>query len=68
MLVARHFQYKVEIFFKFIIIEGLVGKILYYAVRIELQVRGNPHIHSFIWILNSHLLRKKANKENGLTV
>ena len=32
--------------------------IQYYAIRVEFQVRGSPHIHSFIWILNAHKLTK----------
>ena len=28
------------------------GKVTYYAIRIEFQERGSPHVHSFIWILN----------------
>ena len=35
VLVARHFQYKVEIFFKEIILDGPLGKRKYYAIRIE---------------------------------
>ena len=32
--------------------------IQYYTIRVEFQVRGSPHIHSFIWILNAHKLTK----------
>ena len=35
VLVARHFQYKVEIFFKEIILDGPLGKRKYCAIRIE---------------------------------
>ena len=45
VLVARHFQYKVEVFFKQIIIDGPLGKAKYYALRIEFQERGIPHVH-----------------------
>ena len=45
VLVARHFQYKVEVFFKQIIIDGPLGKTKYYALRIEFQERGIPHVH-----------------------
>ena len=51
--VARHFQYKVEAFFKEIILDGPLGKTKYYAIRIEFQEMGSPHVHSFIWILNA---------------
>ena len=53
VLVARHFQYRVKIFFKVIVLDGLRGKTQYYAIRVEFQVRGSPHIHSFIWVLNA---------------
>ena len=44
VLVARYFQYRVEMFFKII----ALGKTQYYAIRVEFQVRGSPHIHSLI--------------------
>ena len=28
----------------------------YYAIRIEFQVRGPPHVHSFLWVLNQSVL------------
>ena len=59
VLVARHFQYKIEIFFKVIVLDGPLGKTSYYAIRVEFQVRGSPHIHSFIWMLNAPSYQKK---------
>ena len=58
VLVTRHFQYRIEIFFKVNILDGLLGKAQYYEIRLEFQVRGRPHIHSFIWILNLPKLTK----------
>ena len=58
VLLARHFQYRVETFFKVIIINGPLGKVTYYAIRVEFQVRGSPHIHSFLWVLNAPVLDK----------
>ena len=58
VLVARHFQYRVEMFFKIIVLDGPLGKTQYYAIRVEFQVRGSPHIHSFIWVLNAPKLEK----------
>ena len=26
-----------------------IGKIIYYALRIEFQMRGSPHLHALIW-------------------
>ncbi|XP_066926174.1 uncharacterized protein [Clytia hemisphaerica] len=56
VLVARHFQYRVEVFFKTIVLDGPLDKTTYYAIRVEFQVRGSPHIHSFLWILNAPIL------------
>ena len=47
MLVVRYFQYRVEIFFKTIILNGPLGKTNYYAIRGEFQVRGSLDVHSF---------------------
>ena len=63
VLVARHFQYRVEIFFKAIVLDGPLGKTSYYAIRVEFQVRSSPHIHSFIWILNATKLSKETKDE-----
>ena len=56
VLLARHFQYRVEVFFKEIVVNGPLGKVTYYAIRVEFQVRGSPHIHSFLWVLNAPIL------------
>ena len=56
VLLARHFQYRVEVFFKEIIVDGPLGKVTYYAIRVEFQVRGSPHIHSLLWVLNAPVL------------
>ena len=53
VLVARHFQFKVEVFFKEVILNGPMGKTIYYAISFELQERSSPHVHSFIWIFNA---------------
>ena len=50
---ARHFQYKVEVFFKKIILEHPLKKTKFYAVRIEFQERVSPHVHWFILISNA---------------
>ena len=52
VLLARHFQCKVEVFFKGIILDGPLDKRKYYAIRIEFQERSSPHAHSFLWIFN----------------
>ena len=38
VVLARHFQYRVEVFFKVIITDGPLGKVKYHAVRVEFQV------------------------------
>ena len=61
VLVARHFQYKAEVFFKEIILDGSLGKTRYYAIRIEFQGRGSPHAHSFIFIFNASNIQNEAD-------
>ena len=39
-------------FFKEIILDGPLGETKYYAICIEFEERGSPHVHSFIWIFN----------------
>ena len=48
VIVAKHFQHKVETFFKEVLLSNVkpIGKIVYYALRIEFQMRGSPHLHS----------------------
>ena len=53
VLAARPFQCKVEVLFQELILAGPLGKTKYYALRIEFQEKGNPHIHSFIQIFNA---------------
>ena len=60
VLVARHFQFIVDMFFKEIILDGPLGKTKYYVIRVEFQVRGSPHIHSFLWIVNVPVLSVKT--------
>ena len=51
VVVAKHFQYRVETFFKEVLMTNAnpIGKIIYYALRIEFQMRGSPHLHALIW-------------------
>ena len=53
VLVARHFQYRVEVFFELIRIDGPLGKSKCYAIRVVFQIRGSPHVHSFIWLIGA---------------
>ena len=51
VVVAKHFQYRVETFFTEVLLSNAnpIGKIVYYAFRIEFQMRGSPHLHASIW-------------------
>ena len=62
VLVAHHFQFRVQVFFKEIV-DGPLGKTSYYVYRVEFQIRGSPHIHSFIWIQNAPILTPETEEE-----
>ena len=51
VVVAKHFQYRVETFFTEVLLSSAnpLGKIVSYALRIEFQVRGSPHLHALVW-------------------
>ena len=61
VLLARHFQHRVESYYVlklqsyyvFIFVHGPLGKVKYHAIKVQFQVRGNPHIHSLLWILDT---------------
>lgn len=54
VLLAQHFQYRVEIFFKVIVVDGSLGKVIYHTISVKFQIRGSPHIHSLLWIPNTN--------------
>ena len=54
-LVARHFQH-----------HGQLEKTKYYAICVEFQVRGSPHVHCFLWVTTAPVLTSK-NKEEYVT-
>ena len=58
VLIARYFQYRVNMFFKIIVLDGPLGKTQYYAIRVEFQVSGSSNTRCFIWILNAPKLIK----------
>ena len=49
VFLTRHFQYRVEHFFKEIVLNGQLGKITHYAIRVEFQARGSHHVHCLLW-------------------
>ena len=65
VLLARHFQYRVETFFKDIILSknGPVCKVAFYAICVEFQVRGSLHIHSSLWVPSAPSLTKESKVE-----
>ena len=62
MLLGCHFQHRVEIFFKEILLigSGSLGKVKYFAIRVHFQSTGSPHRHRFIWILNLPTANEKS--------
>ena len=50
VVAAKHFQHRVETFFSEVLLSqsNPIGKITYYALRIEFQMRGSPHLHALI--------------------
>ena len=63
VLLARHFQDRVEVFFKEMVSDGPLGKIKNYAIRVEFQVRVSPHIHSLVWVIGAPILSTTSEDE-----
>ena len=65
VLTARHFQFRVETFFKEIILhkKGPLGTVDSYVIKVEFQFRGSPHIHSFLWIRDAVQLTKETKDD-----
>ena len=63
VLVAKPFQYLVEVFFKEIIADGPLGKTKYYTIHLEFQVRGSQHVHSFFWVVHAPVLTSNNNEK-----
>ena len=50
----KYFQYRVKIFLRAVIlISGPPSNGKYYAIRVDLQFCGSPHVHSFRWVVNA---------------
>ena len=47
VLLARHFQYRVEVFFKVIIADGPLGRVKYHAIRVEFQEEDLTCVHFY---------------------
>ena len=66
VLTTRHFQYRVETFFKEIILHKngpFHGKVENYVIKVEFQARGSPHIYAFIWVKDAPVLSKSTKSE-----
>ena len=65
VVVAKHFQYRVETFFTEVLLakSNPIGKIVYYALRIEFQMRGSPHLHALIWTSDCPKLTPETKQE-----
>ena len=52
---ARHFQYRLDTFFKEFLKSNAhpLGEIVDEAIRIEFQNRGSPHAHCVLWVKNA---------------
>ena len=63
VVTAKHFQHRVETFFREVLLSHInpIGKITYYALRIEFQMRGSPHLHALIWTSWCRRLLKNMN-------
>ena len=57
VIAAKHFQFRVETFFtEFLLSKSKpIGKIVNYALHIECQMRGSPHLHALIWTEDSKI-------------
>ena len=51
VVVAKNFQHRVETFFSEVLLSNRnpIGKITYYALHIEFQMRGFPHLQALMW-------------------
>ena len=65
VIVAKHFQYRVETFFTEVLLSSTnpIGKIVYYALRIEFQMRGSPHLHALIWTSDCPKLTSETKED-----
>ena len=52
VLIARLFQYRIEVFFKKIALDGSINE--NYGIRVEFPVRSSPRAHCFLWVLSMH--------------
>ena len=65
VIVARHYQFRLETFFKEVLFSNdkPLGNILFYAIRIEFQMRGSPHAHVLLWISDCPVLTAQTKTD-----
>ena len=65
MTAARHFQYRLNVFFNDFLKSTAqsLGEIIDYAIRIEFQAIGSPHAHTVIWVKNAPKYGINSNSE-----
>jgi hypothetical protein len=60
---ARHFDYKVQQFFKIMILKNRVlGEVKHYFIRTEFQQRGSPHVHCVFWVKNAPVCGRNSEQ------
>ena len=57
---ARHFQHKVEVYFKEMVLDGPLGETKYYVYVMNFRKWVAPHVHSFTWIFKVPNIHNKA--------
>ena len=60
VLVVKHFQYRVAVFFEEIIPDGQLEKTKHYTRRLEFHERVSPHDHFFKWIYNNSNIQNET--------
>lgn len=62
--VARHFDYKVQQFFKILIKKNKVlGDVTDFFIRTEFQQRGSPHVHCVLWVKDAPVIGEQSDEE-----
>ena len=59
------FQYRVDTFFTEVLLTKVnpIGNIVYYALRVEFQMRRSPHLHAFIQTSDCPKLTHETKQE-----
>ena len=62
---ARHFQYRLDQFWKTFITSKAkpIGEVTDYMIRIEFQARGSPHAHTILWIKDAPQYGKDSDEK-----